>query len=64
MNWNLKIFTKVRVMNNNQAQRIKEIYSDTHPGIGSYLECVTRAYGYGLAGFTLGNKNFILNSKN
>lgn len=47
-------------MNNNQAQRIKELYSDTHPGIGSYLECVTRAYAYGLAGFTLGNKNFIL----
>lgn len=41
----------------NNSQRITELYKDKHPGIGSYLECVTRAYAYGLAGFTLGNKN-------
>lgn len=38
----------------NNSQRIKELYQDKHPGIGSYLECTTRAYLNGLAGFTLG----------
>lgn len=36
-------------------QQITELYKDKYPGIGSYLECTTRAYGAGLAGFTLGN---------
>lgn len=40
----------------NNTQRITELYKDKHPGIGSYLECVTRAYASGLAGFTLGNE--------
>lgn len=44
----------------NRKEAITEIYKDKHPGIGSYLECTTRAYGAGLAGFTLGNFQYFL----
>jgi TMEM141 protein family len=40
-----------------RAQRIIEEHKEKHPGIGSYLECVSRAYATGLAGFCLGKQN-------
>jgi hypothetical protein len=33
--------------------RLKERYKDSHPGFGSYLECMTRAFLTGLG------KNYI-----
>lgn len=38
----------------NGKERLTERYKDTHPGIGSYLECMSRAYATGLSGFCLG----------
>lgn len=38
----------------NNIQKITDQHKDKHPGIGSYLECTSRAYASGLAGFTLG----------
>lgn len=40
----------------NNIERIKERHRDKHPGIGSYLECMSRAYATGLSGFCLGMK--------
>lgn len=40
----------------NNIERITERHKDKHPGIGSYLECMSRAYATGLSGFCLGMK--------
>ncbi|XP_065348171.1 transmembrane protein 141-like isoform X2 [Cloeon dipterum] len=37
----------------NNVNQLKQQYSGTHPGIGSYLECMTRALLTGLSTFTL-----------
>lgn len=44
----------------NDIKRIKEQYKEKHPGFGSYLECMSRAFLTGLSGFVFGKEKIFI----